>query len=204
VAIEGQQENRRAFGILIWIARSVGGFIQENKRSIMKISLVSISLILSVCCFAQGPATNIPHLKKQGAATQLIVHGKPFLILGGELGNSSASSLQYMQPVWPKLTQMHLNAVLTPVYWELMEPQEGIFDFTLVDSTIINARQNNIKIVFLWFGSWKNSMSCYAPSWIKTNQKRFPRAEQQSGAGVEILSALVPTTLQRMSKLLKP
>ena len=76
---------------------------------------------------------------------------------------------------------MNLNTLLTPVYWELLEPKEGIFDFTLVDSLITDARKNNIKLVFLWFGSWKNSMSCYAPAWVKTNQARFPRAKLKSG-----------------------
>ena len=156
-----------------------------------------------ICSFAQSQTTKLPHLQKQGTATQLIVHNRPFLILGGELGNSSASSLQYMQPVWPKLKQMHLNTVLSPVYWELMEPQEGMFDFTLVDSTILNARKHDLKIIFLWFGAWKNSMSCYAPAWIKTNQKRFSRAQQQGGAGVEILSAFSANNLDADRKAFK-
>jgi len=75
----------------------------------------------------------IPHLEKRGKATQLIVDGKPFLALGGELLNSSSSSLAYMKPIWPRLTAMHLNTVLAPVSWELIEPQEGKFDFTIVD-----------------------------------------------------------------------
>ena len=32
-------------------------------------------------------------------------------------------------------------------------------------------------------------MSCYAPAWVKTNQSRFPRAEDHTGKGLEILSA---------------
>src|SRR4030042_6504506 len=102
---------------------------------------------------------SIPHLEKKGASTQLIVDGKPFLILGGELGNSSFTSLEYMAPVWSKLKAMNLNTVLTPVYWELIEPVEGKFDFELYDQLIKEARGNNLKLVLLWFGSWKNSMS---------------------------------------------
>jgi beta-galactosidase GanA len=131
---------------------------------------------------------SMPHLRRQGTATQLIVGGKPFLIRGGELGNSSASSPEYMKPVWPKLASMNLNTVLMPVYWELIEPEEGRFDFTLVDRLIGEARKNNLKIIPLWFASWKNSMSCYAPAWVKTNQKRFPRAESRDGKGMEIMS----------------
>ncbi|QIP12154.1 DUF5597 domain-containing protein [Spirosoma aureum] len=136
---------------------------------------------------AQSPA-NLPHLQKQGNATQLIVAGKPFLMLGGELGNSSASDMSYMKSVWPKLQQMHVNTVLTPVYWELLEPKEGKFDFTLVDELIRDARAHQIKLVLLWFGSWKNSMSCYVPDWVKTDTKRFPRAQNKAGQGQEILT----------------
>lgn len=129
-----------------------------------------------------------PRLRTQGTATQLIVHTRPFLMLGGELGNSSASVEGYMAPMWPKLKAMGLNTILMPVYWELVEPKEGTFDFSLVDDLIGSARRHGLKIVVLWFGSWKNSMSCYAPSWIKTNQQRFPRARTSDGKAVEILT----------------
>ena len=66
---------------------------------------------------------------------------------------------------------MNLNTVLTPVYWDLTEPQEGKFDFTLVDVAIEEARRNDLKLVFLWFGAWKNSMSCYAPAWFKADPR---------------------------------
>lgn len=130
----------------------------------------------------------MPQLVKRGHFTQLLVNGKPYLIFGGELGNSSASSSDYMRPIWPKLKQMDLNTVIAPVYWELMEPVEGEFDFSLVDSLIENARLNNMKLVLLWFGSWKNSMSCYAPAWVKINTKRFPRILTKDKVPEEILT----------------
>lgn len=131
---------------------------------------------------------SIPHLRKQGTATQLIVGGKPFFMRGGELGNSSASDAEFMKPVWEKLARMNLNTVLMPVYWELVEPEEGKFDWTLLDENIREARRYNLKIVPLWFASWKNSMSCYAPAWVKMNQKRFPRSVGRDGKGMEIMS----------------
>ena len=79
---------------------------------------------------------NLPHLEKRGATTQLIVDGKPFLMLGGELFNSSSSSLEYMKPLWPRLAAIPLNTVLTPLSWELIEPTEGKYDFTLVDGLL--------------------------------------------------------------------
>ena len=129
-----------------------------------------------------------PYLRKQGTATQLIVDDKPFLVLGGELGNSSSSSLEYMAPIWPRLAALKLNTVLVPVYWELLEPAEGRYDFTLVDGLIRDARKHNLKLVPLWFGSWKNSMSSYAPAWVKRDQRRFPRSQDSKGNGMEILS----------------
>jgi beta-galactosidase GanA len=139
---------------------------------------------------------NIPHLKKQGTATQLIVDGNPFLILGGELGNSSFTSLEYMEPIWPKLKAMNLNTVLAPVYWELIEPVEEKFDFELYDKLIAKARENNLKLVLLWFGSWKNSMSSHAPSWVKKNQEKFPRVKDDKGKSHEILTPFSENNLE--------
>ncbi|HEV8366663.1 MAG TPA: DUF5597 domain-containing protein [Pyrinomonadaceae bacterium] len=145
---------------------------------------------LMVCCLPSVKAQQqrLPHLRKQGAATQLIVDDKPFLVLAGELGNSSSSNLEYMRPIWSKLAALKLNTVLIPVYWELIEPTEGKFDFTLVDGLIQDARKHNLRLVPLWFASWKNSMSCYAPAWVKTDQRRFPRSQDKEGNGIEILS----------------
>ena len=90
-----------------------------------------------------------------------------FRILGGELSNSAATSVEDIDEVLPRMKALGLNTVLVPIYWELMEPVEGHWDFTLVDRTIDVARQQGLKIVPLWFGAWKNSMSCYAPAWFK-------------------------------------
>ena len=146
--------------------------------------IVTMSL-LPICAVAQNRA---PYLRKQGAATQLIVDNRPFLVLAGELGNSSSSNVEYMRPIWPKLAALNLNTVLIPVYWELIEPTEGKLDFSLVDGLIQDARKHKLRLVPLWFASWKNSMSSYAPAWVKTNQKRFPRSQDRSGNGMEILS----------------
>jgi beta-galactosidase GanA len=116
------------------------------------------------------------------------------LILGGELGNSSASSERYMAPHWPRLKQMHLNTVLAPVSWELIEPTEGHFVWDQVDSLVGAARANGLKLVLLWFGAWKNSMSTYVPAWVKRDQARFPRAQLPNGQGLDILSAFSSAT----------
>jgi hypothetical protein len=111
-------------------------------------------------------------------------------MLGGELYNSSSSSLDYLRPAWARLAAIPLNTVLMPLSWELMEPREGQFDFTLVDGLIQDARRNNLHLVFLWLASWKNGMSSYAPLWVKQNTQRFPRVIEKDGKPVEILSPL--------------
>jgi Domain of unknown function (DUF5597)/Glycosyl hydrolases family 35 len=131
---------------------------------------------------------NAPHLEKRGIATQLIVDGKPFLVLGGELHNSSSSSVEHMKPVWPRLTAMHMNTVLLPIAWETIEPEEGKFNFGYVDSLLEGARENHLKLVVLWFGAWKNTFSSYVPAWVKTNTERFPRVQMSNGIGTERLS----------------
>src|SRR2546428_13926660 len=162
----------------------VNGF----KRGVITV-VVGSSLFAMCALSVHGVQENsFPHLRQQGTATQLVVDGKPFLILGGELGNSTSSSLDYMRPLWPKLVSLNLNTLLVPVYWELIEPAEGKFDFSLVDGLIEEARRHQLRIVPLWFATWKNSMSCYAPAWVKMDQKRFPRSQDAMGRGMEILS----------------
>ena len=146
------------------------------------------AVLFSIPSYMFAQQNSLPHLRKQGTATQLVVDGKPFLVLAGELGNSSSSSVENMRPFWPKLAGLNLNTVLMPVYWELIEPTEGKFDFTLVDGLIQDARKQKLRLVPLWFASWKNSMSSYAPAWVKTNQRRFPRSQDRNGNGMEILS----------------
>ena len=122
------------------------------------------------------------------------------LILGGELSNSAATSVEDIDEVMPRMKALGLNTVLVPAYWELMEPTEGKFDFTLIDSTIQQARNLQLKVVFLWFGAWKNSMSCYAPLWFKQDMKRFPRARTQQGKPLEIASCFSENVFQSDNK----
>ena len=119
-----------------------------------------------------------------------------FRILGGELSNSAATSVSDIEEVLPRMKALGLNTVLVPVYWEFLEPVEGQLDFTLVDRTIDVARQQGLKIVPLWFGAWKNSMSCYAPAWFKRDVKRFPRAVTAEGKPLEIASCFSDNVLQ--------
>ena len=166
----------------------------------MKLRILFCCALMCPLAFAanqgkKGPApatsaSDIPHLRKQGAVTQLIVDGKPFLALAGELDNDAATGLEGLRPIWPELVKMNLNTVLPVAYWELVEPEEGKFDFALVDGLIQEARRHNLRLGLVWFASWKNGLSSYAPLWAKKDFKRFPRVQTKTGAGLEVFSPI--------------
>ncbi len=154
-----------------------------------------MSLAISVAAFLVVPIAscaqdvNLPRLEKRGVVTQLVVDGKPFLMLAGELYNSSSSSLEYMNPLWPRLAAIPLNTILMPISWELIEPTEGRYDVTLIDGLLAQAREQHLRVVFLWLASWKNGMSSYVPVWVKQDTKRFPRVVLHNNE-VNILSTI--------------
>lgn len=121
------------------------------------------------------PDDTLPIIKETNGVKQLYVNNEPFLIIGAELLNSSASSIEHMKDIWAHVRSLNVNTVYLPVNWQQFEPEEGNFDYSLIDSHIKSAYDNNLKLVILWFGSWKNGESNYTPNWVKTDMKRFPR-----------------------------
>jgi hypothetical protein len=101
-------------------------------------------------------SSEIPRIIDVDGRRQLHVRGKPFLILGGELQNSSLTSAEYMKPVWQRLVDSHVNTVLGCVTWELIEPVEGEFDFGELDLIVQDARKHGLHLILLWFGAFKN------------------------------------------------
>ena len=130
----------------------------------------------------------MPQLRTVGRVTQLHVDDRPFLVLGGELGNSTASDLRVLDAALARCRRMNLNTVMLPVYWDLLEPREGQYDFPLVRAAVDRARELELRLVYLWFATWKNSMSCYAPCWVKRDHERFARTRQRDGRVLEIIS----------------
>lgn len=155
-------------------------------------------LLIGGCLSSAMLATSaeLPRISKSGTGGQLIVDGKPYLIFGGELGNSSAGTAAQADSILPRLSAMHVNTVLMPVAWEQIEPAKGTFDFTILDRWIDVARQQHLHLVLLWFGSWKNGVSSYAPAWVKQDPKRFPRAQSSTGDELGILSTLGTESLR--------
>jgi hypothetical protein len=158
-----------------------------NRISVPGLMLCAAALAVSG---AAQNASGIPHLQKQGNATQLYVDGKPFLITSGELSNNAASSLEQLEPVWPKLAASNLNTVLVAISWAQFEPQEGKFNYAELDGVIAKARENHLHLVVLWFGCWKNGTSSYPPVWVKKDYDRFPHIQINEGKTVSNVGPL--------------
>ena len=154
----------------------------------------AIIAVITLCVPAGVAAQSV--LEKDAERPHLTVNGQPMLILGGELSNSAATCFDDIDRVMPETKRLGLNTVLVPAQWDLLEPREGEFDLSLIGRTIDKARENQLKVVFLWFGAWKNSMSCYAPLWFKEDVKRFPRAVTATGKPMEIASAFSKNVLE--------
>ncbi len=139
---------------------------------------------------APAAAGELPRIERRGQATQLIVDGQPYIALGGELHNSNPSSPAFMAPVWDRLAQNGVRTVIGAASWELVEPQEGRFDFTAVDDQVRQAKAHGMRLVMLWFGAYKNAGSTYAPTWVRRDLKRFPRAERDPNAKITGVAAM--------------
>src|SRR5262249_42777459 len=124
--------------------------------------------------WGQGPAAaGSPRLVQKDGRFALLVDGAPFLMLGAQVNNSSAWPAVLPQ-VWPAIKAIQANTVEMPVYWEQLEPKPGTFDFSVVDALVAGARKNDVRLVLLWFGTWKNSGPAYTPLWMKTDQAKYP------------------------------
>ena len=139
-------------------------------------------------------AAEAPKLVQKDGRYALMVDGRPYLILGGQIHNSSAWPVELPQ-VWESMAAIHANTLEAPVYWEQLELQEGRFDFTNVDQIVEGARAHNLHLVFLWFGTWKNGNMHYVPAWVKSDSKRFPRVIRPDGEPIDVLSPLSRHTL---------
>ncbi len=187
-------------------------------------------IVFSFAFCAVTNAQHIPYLKKSSNKTQLIVDNKPFLMLGGELSNSASGSIALMSPgdkyvprktyamvngslgndtaydmaykgsIWQQMVDLNVNTVLAAVSWQMIEPVEGQFDFSIVDAMIEGAREKNLKLIPLWFGSWKNGMSGYVPLWLKKDYKRFPRTKIKDKGSVEVVSTFSEEALKADAK----
>ncbi len=161
-----------------------------NKQSAFLFFLLSL-------CF--NATAQLPELVSNNGKHALMVDGEPYLILGAQTNNSSNYPAALKQ-VWPTVKQIHANTLEINVAWEQVEAKEGEFDFSFIDTLIKEARQEDIRLILLWFATWKNNAPHYAPAWVKLDDKRFPRVHKKDGSTLNSLSPIHDSTLQADKK----
>lgn len=159
---------------------------------------ITTSLLLFVA-LPLCAAAPLPELVSKHGSHALMVDGAPYLILGAQTNNSS-NYPDALKDVWPSVEKMHANTLSIPVAWEQIEPTEGKFDFSYVDVLIKQARERDVKVVLLWFATWKNNAPHYAPAWVKLDNARFPRVVKQDGDTLNSMSPLGKNTLEADKK----
>lgn len=164
-------------------------------------TLTSLVALCAAAVLGAGSAlaADLPKLVEKNGRHALMVDGAPFLMLGMQVNNSSNYPSQ-MPKVWPAAKALHINTLEVPIAWEQIEPVEGQFDFSYLDLLLKQARQNDVKLVILWFGTWKNNGPNYAPEWVKLDNKRFPRVINAKGEVKNSLSPHFPATLEADKK----
>ena len=155
-------------------------------------ALLLSSLLIPATLVAQSPAAQeMPRVAHQDGRYALMVDGKPYLMLGAQVSNSSGWP-EKLQALWPMAAAMHVNTLEVPVYWEQLEPSEGKFDDSVVDNVVEQARAHHMRLILLWFATWKNGKMHYAPEWVKSDTKRFPRMITPAGLPIDVLSPNSP------------
>ena len=158
-------------------------------------SLFAVILLAAIIAPSSSLHAQAPQIVQKDGHYALLVDGKPYVVLGGQIHNSSGWPSELPQ-VWESMAELHANTVEAPVYWEQLEPTEGQFDFSAVDAIVQGARAHNLHVVLLWFGTWKNGNNHYVPDWVKTDTKRFPRVVRLDGTPMDVMSPLGKNTLE--------
>ena len=163
-------------------------------RSVRTLILFSICTLLGPV-FAQVSNQSLPRLVHENGRHALLVDGAPYLVLGAQINNSSAWP-EMLPKVWPAIEFIHANTVEIPVYWEQFEPEPDQFDHTVLDTLLAQAREHQVHLILLWFGTWKNGSSHYIPEWMKRQPDRYPRMLMKDGSPVDSPSPFAQATLQ--------
>jgi beta-galactosidase GanA len=145
--------------------------------------------------FPAAAQSDLPRIVSNQGKHALMIDGQPFLMLGAQ-GHNSSNYPAMLPKVWPVIRQMGANTLEIPIAWEQVEPVEGRFDFSFLDTLLREARQNDVRLVLLWFGTWKNTGPAYTPEWVKTNTARFPRMKTAEGKTHYVLSPHGRATLE--------
>src|ERR1017187_1107028 len=165
----------------------------------MKTNSAVLTALVAVSVAATLPGqvkeSPIPRLVKKDGRYALMVDGAPYLMLGAQVHNSSAWPAM-LPKVWSAMEYLHVNTVEAPVYWEQFEPRQGQYDHTVIDALLAGARQHHVRLVLLWFGTWKNGSQHYMPEWMKLDSQRYFHVMNKNGEYIDSPSPFATASME--------
>ena len=164
------------------------------KRTSVVLAALAATLV-AASLHAQVEERPIPRLVNKEGRYALFVDDAPYLMLGAQVHNSSSWPVE-LPKVWPAMEYLKVNTVEMPIYWEQFEPQPKQYDYTMIDTLLTEARQHQVHLVLLWFGTWKNGSQHYTPEWMKLDPARYPHMVDRNGETVDSPSPHAAASLE--------
>ena len=157
------------------------------------IALLASSIAMDL--HAQVKQQPIPQIRKKDGRFALFVDGAPYLMLGAQVHNSSTWPAT-LPKVWPAMEFLNVNTVEAPIYWEQFEPKPRQYDYSVTDTLLAQARQHHVRLVILWFGTWKNGSQHYMPEWMKLDPERYSHLTDKSGNAADSPSPFAVASME--------